>query len=163
MNNKFLIGNHMLLFLCASIYLGTGGSMVLFSFPIAPQLTVDNYYLQFVPQVQAATEFFTTMTKLMLVCGAIMLYSEWHQPLRWVPVVVIIAILAATGLTLYEIFPLNHEMSAHITDPIRLKEVLTQWMHLNRIRVGLWCIQWVSMAWYFSVLAWKTRYPTNAR
>src|SRR5439155_23075680 len=33
--------NNALLFLCVSMYLGTGWSMVLFYFPIAPQLTVD--------------------------------------------------------------------------------------------------------------------------
>jgi hypothetical protein len=161
MNSKLLMGNNMLLFLFASMYLGTGGSLVLFSFPIAPELTVDNYYLQFVPQVQAATDFFTDMTKLMLVCAGIMLYTEWHQPLRWVPLVVITATVAATGLTLYEIIPLNREMASHITDPVRLKEVLEQWMHLNRIRVSLWCVQWGCMAWYFGRLAWQARYPAN--
>ena len=50
------------LFLCVSMYFGTGWSLWLFSFPVTPQLTPAIYYLQFVPQVTAATEFFTQMT-----------------------------------------------------------------------------------------------------
>ncbi len=101
------------------MYLGTGGSLVLFSFPLAPQLTPDNYYLQFVPQVQAATAFFTTMTKVMLACGLIMLIAEWRQRTRWVPIIV----------------------------------------QLNRIRVGLWCVQWAALAWYFARWTHRARYP----
>ncbi|WP_010099432.1 hypothetical protein [Burkholderia ubonensis] len=73
MSGRLLIANHAFLLLCASMYLGTGASLVLFSFPVAPQLTTDNYYLQFVPQVTAATAFFTVMTKLMLASGLLYL------------------------------------------------------------------------------------------
>ncbi len=157
--SKLLFANHALLFLCASMYLGTGGSLVLFSFPIAPQLTVDTYYLQFVPQVQAATEFFTTMTKLMLACGLVMLVSEWRGPTRWVPIVVLLGVLAATGMTLKWIFPLNAEMAAHIQDPARLGVVLGDWMQLNRIRVALWLLQWLALMAYFARWAYRARYP----
>lgn len=158
MKAKLLIANHALLLLFASMYLGTGGSLVLFSFPVAPQLTIDTYYLQFVPQVQAATEFFTTMTKLMLACGAIMLVAEWRQPTRWVPIVVLLGVIAATALTLKWIFPLNAEMASHITDPARLSAVLAEWMQLNRIRVALWCVQWSALMWYFARWAARARY-----
>ncbi|MES2940668.1 MAG: hypothetical protein V4864_23520 [Pseudomonadota bacterium] len=158
MKNRLLIANHVFLLLCASMYLGTGGSLVLFSFPLAPQLTPDNYYLQFVPQVQAATEFFTTMTKLMLAACLVMLWAEWRQPTRWVPVVVLLGVLAATGITLKWIIPLNTEMAAHITDAARLREVLDEWMRLNRIRVALWCVQWAALAWYFARWALRGRY-----
>jgi MFS superfamily sulfate permease-like transporter len=154
-----LIANHTVLLLCASMYLGTGGSLVLFSFPVASQLTPANYYLQFVPQVQAATAFFTTMTKLMLACGTIMLIAEWRGPLRWVPIVVLAAIIVSTALTLVWIFPLNDKMASHIQDPGELRTVLDEWMRLNRVRVALWCVQWAAMAWYFARWTVRARYP----
>ena len=162
MRARLLIANHILLLLCASMYLGTGGSLVLFSFPGATDLTPDNYYMQFVPQVQAATTFFTTMTKVMLACGVVMLIAEWRRPIVWVPVVVLLAIVASTVLTLQTIIPLNTRMAAHITDPAELREVLSRWMQLNRVRVGLWCVQWAAMAWYFARGSLRARYPDQA-
>lgn len=162
MKARLLMANHVFLLLCASMYLGTGASLVLFSFPVAGQLTPDNYYLQFVPQVQAATEFFTTMTKLMLAAGFVMLLAEWRQPTRWVPIVVLLGVAAATGLTLKWIFPLNAAMAAHIKDAAELHRVLDEWMNLNRIRVALWCVQWASLAWYFGRWAYRSRYSALA-
>ncbi len=158
MRARLLLLNSVFLLLCASMYLGTGGSLVLFSFPVAPQMTPDNYYLQFVPQVQAATEFFTTMTKLMLASAVVMLIAEWRQPTRWVPIVVLAGVLVATGLTIKFIFPLNAEMAAHIKDAARLPVVLDEWMQLNRIRVALWCVQWGALAWYFARWALRARF-----
>jgi hypothetical protein len=163
MRNRLLMLNHVVLLLCASMYVGTGGSLVLFSFPLAPQLTPDNYYLQFVPQVQAATEFFTTMTKVMLVTGVVMLWSEWRQPTRWVPIVVLLGVVVATGLTLQWIFPLNAAMAGHITDATELHRVLDRWMQLNRLRVGLWCVQWSALAWFFARWAGRGRYSALGR
>ena len=163
MKGKLLVAIYALLFLCASMYLGTGGSLVLFSFPLAAQLTPDNYYLQFVPQVQAATAFFTTMTKIMLACGAIMLVFEWRHAMRWVPIVVLACLIVSTGLTLYWIFPLNQEMASHIQDAGRLQHVLAEWMRLNRVRVGLWCVQWAALMWYFARGAYWLRYPPLGR
>ena len=59
----WLILDATLLLLCTSMYLGTGWSLVLFSFPSRSTLRVDNYYDQFVPPVQRATRFFTWMTQ----------------------------------------------------------------------------------------------------
>ncbi|HQR41522.1 MAG TPA: DUF1772 domain-containing protein [Gemmatales bacterium] len=150
MKSKLLLLNHALLFLCASMYLGTGGSLILFSFPIAPQLTVDNYYLQFVPQVEAATRFFTYMTMVMIAACGVMLWAEWKTRYRWVPITVLLAVLAATGLTMLFIFPYNETMKNGITDPAVLHHTLDRWMFLNRIRTGLWTIQWLCMMSYFA-------------
>ena len=163
MKSKLLIANHMLLFLCASMYLGTGGSLVLFSFPTASELTPANYYPQFVPQVEAATAFLTPMTKVMFACLAIMLIAEWRSHWRWVPIIVIVALAAATALTVWHIFPLNTEMAAHIQSADRLHVVLADWMRLNRVRVAIWCVQWAALAVYFGVWTWRARYPEWAR
>jgi hypothetical protein len=143
------LANACLLFLCTSMYLGTGWSLVLFSFPIAPQLTVDNYFLQFVPQVQAATRFFTSMTAVMLLSAGVLAWRERRTGLRWYPLVVLLAVVVATLLTRIFIFPYNDEMAAGITSQARLTEVLDAWMRMNRVRVGLWTVQWVSMLGYF--------------
>lgn len=155
MKTKLLMLNHSLLFLCTSMYLGTGWSLVLFSFPTAGELTTDNYYMQFVPQVTAATHFFTYMTIVMMVCAAIMIWSEWKTRERWVPIVVMLGILAATGLTKWVIFPLNDEMASHITDAARLPVVLGEWMNLNRVRVSIWTVQWACMMFWF--FQWAVR------
>lgn len=139
-----------LLFLCTSMYLGTGWSLVLFSFPIAPQLTVDTYYLQFVPQVTAATRFFTWMTFVMLAAAVVLFIGERKSPLRWYVVVTFLGVVAATLLTRFLIFRYNNEMAAGITDAARLREVLSAWMTTNWIRVALWTVQWLAMMGYFA-------------
>jgi hypothetical protein len=160
---KLLILNHSLLFLCTSMYLGTGWSLLLFSFPIAPELTPSTYYLQFVPQVHAATHFFTYMTAVMIVFALVMLVAEWRTGFRWVPAVVLAGVLAATGLTLKFILPYNAEMAARITDPVHLTAVLGKWMALNRVRVSLWTIQWLAMMIYFAVMTFRYKELIRAR
>ena len=151
MKRLLLTLNDSFLFLCVSMYLGTGWSLVLFSFPIAPQLTVDNYYLSFVPQVDAATHFFTYMTQVMIAACLIMSVAKWRTRFRWVPIIVLLSVAAATALTIIVIFPLNHEMSEGIRDPARLRVVLGKWMTLNKVRVGLWTVQWLCMMTYLAV------------
>jgi hypothetical protein len=154
---RLLLLNHIVLLLCCSIYLGTGVSLVLFQLPLEPQLTVANYYLIFVAPVTAATHFFTYMTIVMLICGLIMLATEWLSGLRWVPVVVLLGIIAATGLTVLVIIPLNDRLAARITDAAELKSVFHEWANLNRIRFALWIIQWTAMAYWFYRLAQLAR------
>ncbi len=148
---KLLILNHAILFACVSMYFGTGWSLVLFSFPVAPELTVDNYYMQFVPQVTAATEFFTYMTTVMMIAAVVMIVAEWKTHYRWVPVIVLLAVFAATGLTLAYILPYNELMRAGITDPAVLADTLDNWMALNRIRVGIWTVEWIAVMTYFAL------------
>lgn len=137
------------LFLCCSMYFGTGWSMGLFSFPIRPQITVDNYYLLFVPEVTAATKFFTWMTIAMLASAAVMLWTEWSTVLLWPPVVVLVAISASTLLTVVVILPINARMAAGITDPVELGQVLDKWMMLNWVRIALWTVAWAAMIVWF--------------
>jgi hypothetical protein len=151
MKRGLLTLNSGFLFLCVSMYLGTGWSMVLFSFPMAPQLTVDTYYLPFVLPVEAATLFFTTMTKLMMVSCLIMIIAEWKTRFRWIPIIVLLATIAATVLTIYWIFPHNKAMREGITDPAQLHQTLSTWMTLNKVRVTLWTLQWAAMMSYFGI------------
>ncbi|MGD0443920.1 MAG: hypothetical protein ABSA39_08285 [Edaphobacter sp.] len=157
MKNYILLAVDAFLFLCISMYLGTGWSLLLFSFPIAPKLTVSTYYLQFVPQVTAATAFFTKMTAAMIAANLVMLVAEWRTKLRWVPIVVLLAVIAATVLTIKLILPLNAIMAQGITDQTQLQDILSRWIMLNKWRVALWTIQWFAMMVYF-VVAWCPQY-----
>ncbi|MDZ7606280.1 MAG: hypothetical protein U5K79_12000 [Cyclobacteriaceae bacterium] len=148
--------NKILLLACTSLYFGTGWSLVLFSFPIADQLTPDNYYMQFVPQVQAATAFFTYMTMVMMVSSVIFIIDEWKSSKKWYPIIVLVLVILATALTILFIFQYNEQMEAGITDQAVLQEVLKKWMTLNTIRVSLWTLQWLTLAVYFFKLDLKS-------
>lgn len=159
--NKLLTLNKIILFACASMYFGTGWSLILFSFPGAADLTPDNYYMQFVPQVQAATAFFTYMTMLMMLTCVVFIIEKWKSPEKWYPIIVLSLVILATLLTIYFIFEYNEQMSAGIKDPVVLKEVLKKWMNLNMIRVSLWTLQWLTLATYFYQVDLKSKL-TNA-
>jgi Mn2+/Fe2+ NRAMP family transporter len=149
--STWLIVDASLLLLCASMYLGTGWSLVLFSFPGASDLTVNNYYQEFVPPVQRATRFFTWMTCVMIVTAIALIVGERDSAYVIAPAVVLTGILAATGLTIKFIFPYNKQMAAPITDETTLHVVLGKWMVLNWIRVSLWTVQWTALAIYFAL------------
>ncbi len=135
------------LLLFASIYLGTGWSLVLFSFPLAPRLTPDTYHLPFVEPVRNATRFFTVMTAAMLVASAVLVFRAGDD--LWMPLSYLVATVAATALTLVFIFPYNKELSGGVRDADRLREVLGRWMRLNVVRVSLWTVQWAVVAVWF--------------
>lgn len=154
---RLLLLNNTVLMLCCAIYLGTGVSLVFFQFPVEPDLTLENYNLIFVGPVQRATAFFTTMTLVMLITGLIMLLTEWFSGMRWVPVVVLAALIASTLLTTQYIFAYNDRLAAGISDPAELAQVFAKWATLNRIRVALWVVEWGAMMAYFYTLALKAR------
>ena len=139
------------------MYLGTGWSLILFSFPGAELLTVQNYYAQFVPQVEAATHFFTWMTGFMLLSCIIMAVGEWKTWYKWCAIVTFCGVIGATALTILYIFPYNATMEGGITDATILHDVLHKWMRLNVIRVSLWTIQWTAMMIYFAAHLGDTR------
>ena len=151
MTHALVTINDTFLLFATSIYMGTGWSLVFFSFPIAPSLTVDTYYQQFVPQVQAATKFLTWLTILMTAAAIVMLVDEWGTRFMWFPVVVLVGLIAATGLTEVRLFPLNKLMASHIRDESVLHSTLQRWMRLNRVRVALWTVEWLAAASYFAV------------
>jgi len=134
-----------------SIYLGTGWSLVLFSFRGADDLTIDNYYDRFVPQVEAATRFFTWLTLLMIAAAVVMIIDEWGNRFMVYPIIVLVGIIAATALTEKVLFPLNKAMAAHIRDEATLHTTLSKWMNLNRVRTAIWTVEWAGAAAYFAV------------
>ncbi|HWZ94952.1 MAG TPA: hypothetical protein VNW30_07140 [Opitutaceae bacterium] len=152
--------NSALLFLCVSMYFGTGWSLALFFFPTAAHLTVSSYALVFVSPVANATTFLTVMTKVMLVSNLIMIVVEWKTPYRWWPIIVFLALIAATLLTVYGIFPYNNLMNAGITDEVLLHQTLSKWMTLNLVRFSLWTVEWLAMMTYFVLKLKRTEAAT---
>jgi Mn2+/Fe2+ NRAMP family transporter len=149
--NAWLILDASVLLLCASMYLGTGWSLVLFSFPGRRHLTVDNYYEQFVPPVHRATRFFTWMTVVMIAAAIVLIVAERASWYVIAPAVVLAGVVAATVLTLKFILPYNKRMDSHITDNAELQTLLGKWMFLNWIRTSLWTVQWIAIATYFAL------------
>jgi hypothetical protein len=151
MIETWLAINNLFLFLCTSMYLGTGWSLLLFQFPSATRFRPDNYYDQFVAPVHAATRFFTIMTTLMIASAIAMIVGEPHAGYWVLPAIVLAAVVAATLLTVVFIFPLNKRMDEHIESQSELDDVLRRWMVQNRIRVSLWTVQWFAMAVWFAL------------
>ena len=141
--------NKAVLFACVSMYFGTGWSLILFSFPIAAQLTTENYYNQYVPQVTLATRFFTYMTGLMIVCCIVFIIEEWKTNLKFYPIGVLLLVVCATLLTTTFILPYNKQMADGISNQAELQEVLGKWMNLNIVRVLLWTGQWILMMIFY--------------
>jgi hypothetical protein len=142
--------NKALLFACVSMYFGTGWSLVLFSFPTASELTPENYYNQFVPQVTAATKFFTYMTMVMIASCVIFIIEEWRTKIKLYPIGVLLLVIAATLLTMIFILPYNQQMAAGIKTQAELQEILGKWMNLNIVRVLLWTGQWLLMMAFYA-------------
>lgn len=149
MKNILLNINKSVLFACTSMYLGTGWSLVLFSLPSAPSLTVENYYQQFVPQVTRATEFFTVMTIVMFITAFIIIIEEWRSAKKWYPIGVLAGVVAATLLTIIFILPYNEQMAAGIATNTELHSILHDWTTLNIVRVLIWTVEWLLMLLYF--------------
>jgi hypothetical protein len=162
MKNFLLVLNKAVLFACVSMFFGTGLSLILFSFPIAPYLTPSNYYYEFVPEVSGAVHFFTYMTILIMVCCIIFIIEKFKSPLKWYPIITLVLTIATTALTLIYIIPYNDLMEAGFKTNADLHAVLTKWMDLNYIRVSIWIGMWLSMMVYYTYLAIQSyKYPQS--
>jgi hypothetical protein len=138
----------MVLFACASIYLGTGWSLALFTLPGRHGWTVDTYYDQVMAPIARATRIFTVMTIVMLVCAAALIVAERGSAYVLAPIAVLVAVVGATLLTTLVIFRYNQRLRGRITDPAELRDVLERWVGWNWLRLALWTAQWVATAVY---------------
>jgi hypothetical protein len=133
-----------------SIYFGTGWSTAIFQFPVMQQLTVDNYYLHFIPQIDAATNFFTFLVTLLIITCLIMIVGEWRTRFRWLPITLLLAVIGATCLTAFVVFPVNDILRKGIQDPNQLGQIIGRWKLLTEVRVGIWSFEWLLMMFYFA-------------
>jgi hypothetical protein len=153
MRQKLYLLNNALLFMGASIYFGTGWSTAIFQFPVMPLMTPDNYRLHFIPQIDAATHFFTFLVSLMVTTGVIMIIGEWKTRGRWLPIAVVLLVVGATSLTWFVIFPVNAILRAGIADQAQLDQVIARWKFLTEIRVAIWSSEWLLMMLWFGTRA----------
>lgn len=131
---------------CVSIYMGVGWFLWVFSFPSAPLITPENAGVVMVPQVAAATRLFTFLVTLMLVCEALLIYQLWRTPFRAFAILAPILLIAATGVHLTFLKPINDEMAQHPPDAARLHDLLIPWVRYNRVKVVLWNLEWLNIA-----------------
>ena len=150
MKRKLYLLSNSLLFMGVSIYFGTGWSTAIFQFPVMPHMTPENYSLHFIPQIDAATAFFTFLVSLMVTTCLIMIVAEWKTRYRWLPIALLLAIVGTTCLTYFVIFPVNDVLRAGITDQATLNEVIGRWKVLTEYRVVIWSVEWVLMMSYFA-------------
>ena len=138
----------LVLFLCASMYLGTGWSLALFTLPGRHTMTVDTYYDQIMAPIGRATRFFTVMTIVMVVAAIVLIVAEWGSWYVLAPIAVLAAVVGATLLTTLVIFRYNRRLRERITDEGELRQVLERWVFWNWFRLGLWSSQWAAVAAY---------------
>jgi hypothetical protein len=143
--------NDSILLVGVAMYFGTGWSTELFTVPVYPSLTVDNYALHFVPQIKRAVRFFVVLATILWIAAGIMVISEirtWHVVF---PAVVLAALLISGILTMRLIFPINNRLVAGVHDEDELKRLLGRWIRLNRIRLAFWTIEMLGLAAFFGV------------
>jgi hypothetical protein len=153
MSETIRIIDALVMLACASVYLGTGLSLVVFQLPDVPALGPSNYALVFVKPFQRATRFFTWMTIVMMIAAVVLIVGEWNHGYVWVPIAYLVLTLVATQLTRSGIFPLNKRMEHGMTDPDEVRTVLAKWSNLNRLRALIWTFEWSVIAAYFALKA----------
>jgi hypothetical protein len=150
--------NNAYIFFCASIYLGMFWSLHFFWFPNYPNtLNIDNYYDAIIPQTTLATKFFFITIPIMSVAILIMLITEWKTNLRWVPIAWIPGLLIPVIVQQRYIEGVNNQFISGVTDPIKLQELLKEWMFLNDIRWIILTIMWCITMYFFIAKARKSR------
>lgn len=131
---------------CVSIYMGVGWFMWVMSFPSAPHLTPDNMAVVMLPQVAAATRLFTFLVTLMGLGEALLVWQLWHTPFRLWAILALVLLVAATGVHVTYLKPINDELASHAPTLARLQALLIPWIHYNRIKVLLWNLEWLNLA-----------------
>ncbi len=131
---------------CVSIYMGVGWFMWVMSFPSAPLLTPDNMAVVMLPQVAAATRLFTFLVTLMGLGEALLVWQLWHTPFRLWAILALVLLVAATGVHVTYLKPINDELASHAPTLARLQALLIPWIHYNRIKVLLWNLEWLNLA-----------------
>ena len=131
---------------CVSIYMGVGWFMWVMSFPSAPLLTPDNMAVVMLPQVAAATRLFTFLVTLMGLGEALLVWQLWHTPFRLWAILALVLLVAATGVHVTYLKPINDELASHAPTLDRLQALLIPWIHYNRIKVLLWNLEWLNLA-----------------
>jgi uncharacterized membrane protein len=118
---RLLLFNNVLLFFCCSLLLGAAAASLYFHVPLEP-----------LPGFGSALSL---LAIVMLVTGLAMALTEWFTGIRWVPVLVLLALAAWVALPMLSLPTADRE----------------------RIRAALWAVQWLAMTCWFCRLAAEAR------
>ncbi len=150
--------NNAYVMFCASVYLGMFWSLHFFWFPHYPStLTVDTYYNAIIPQTTTATKYFFITIPIMAVALVIMLISEWHSKLRWVPLLWIPGLLVPVIVQQKWIEDINNIFKAGVHDATELQNLLHRWMMLNDVRFVILAFMWCVTMYFFLAKARQAR------
>jgi uncharacterized membrane protein len=92
---------------------------------------------------------FTILVTLMVICESLLIWQLWHTPFRIWAILALILLVAATGVHLTFLKPINDELASHAPTLARLQGLLIPWVHYNRIKVILWNLEWLNLAVVF--------------
>jgi hypothetical protein len=96
----------------------------------------------------------------MVVTCSIMIAAEWKTGWRWLPIALLLALIGATCLTYFVIFPINAVLRAGVADQAHLDRVIARWKSLTEIRVAIWSFEWLLMMLWFGARAYRAETRT---
>ena len=112
-------------------------------------MTPEALAVHFMVPVNAATAFFTYVVPLMLLTGAILIYSEWTTKQRTICILSYAALLLMMVVGYFLIAPVNESIAGANLDPLELEEQLKSWMLFNDIRCVIMTAMWLIIVYYF--------------
>ncbi len=155
MKSVWMVINNAYVFFGTTLYVGVLWALHFFWYPTWSVYNAANYYDHFIPPTLAATKFFTIVVPIMFLTHVIMVWKEWRTSMRWVAMVPLLCLAAASYVGQMHIIPINKILGTRVTDPARVSELLQQWMQLNDIRWVLMTASWVVLMYYFGAKAYK--------
>lgn len=149
MKEWLLLANALYFLFGATMYVGTMWVLRFFLYPTWKVLTPENVDDHFGVPTTLATRFFTVVVPPMFVSGAILVWSEWGDPLVILSAVCLAGILLLTYVGQQIIIPVNKKVRGGDFDgPEGLSVLLKRWMFLNDIRFAGSTVTWVAIVWY---------------
>jgi hypothetical protein len=97
----------------------------------------------------------TSATAMTLVVSV----TEWRTRYWWVPVVLLLQLLATMAFAVYVMAPVETALRYGIREQGHLDQVLQRWRTLSWIRAGLWSVSWALLVYYLGarVHLWSAR------
>ena len=148
MKRYLLAINHAYYFFGTTIYVGVLWALHFFWYPSWEVMNVENVQDHFILPTSAATDFFTIVVPLMFAAGIVMIWSEWRTPFRWLAILALLCIVAATFVGQVFIIPVNETIAGGV-GPDELTGLFQRWMVLNDIRWILMTLMWLTLMAYF--------------
>jgi len=149
MKEWLLLANALYFLFGATMYVGTMWVLRFFLYPTWQVLTPENVDDHFGVPTTLATRFFTVVVPPMFLSGAILVWSEWGDPMVVLSAVCLGGILLLTWVGQRLIIPVNKKVRGGDFDgPPGLTVLLKRWMFLNDIRFVGSTVTWAAIVWY---------------